>query len=106
MFGYALGRHAADWLEGKSVPQAMDILPIALTRDNIAQYEADQANPAAVYRGCGEARRVPQDVREHLLRHARQRISTFRGRPRRRNRALCLVRGEPRSLTKRNPRGA
>jgi ribose transport system substrate-binding protein len=49
VFGYAMGQHAADWLEGKSVPQAMDILPIALTTDNIAQYEADLADPAAVY---------------------------------------------------------
>ena len=31
VFGYAMGQHAADWLDGKSIPQAMDILPIALT---------------------------------------------------------------------------
>ena len=49
VFGYAMGQHAADWLEGKTVPQAMDILPIALTIDNIAQYEADLADPASVY---------------------------------------------------------
>jgi ribose transport system substrate-binding protein len=49
VFGYALGAKAADWLEGKSVPQAMDILPVALTKDNLPQYEADQADPAAVY---------------------------------------------------------
>ncbi len=49
VFGYALGVHAADWLDGKSVPQAMDILPFALTRDNIDEYAADQANPGAVY---------------------------------------------------------
>lgn len=49
VFGYAMGQHAADWLEGKSIPQAMDILPKALTADNIAQYEADLADPAAVY---------------------------------------------------------
>ena len=48
-FGYAMGQFAADWLEGKSVPQAMDILPIALTSSNIAQYEADLADPASVY---------------------------------------------------------
>jgi ribose transport system substrate-binding protein len=50
VFGYAMGQHAADWLAGKSIPQAMDILPSALTANNIAQYEADQANPAAVFR--------------------------------------------------------
>ena len=49
VFGYAMGQHAADWLEGKSIPQAMDILPSALTGDNLAQYETDLANPAAVY---------------------------------------------------------
>jgi ribose transport system substrate-binding protein len=48
-FGYAHGQNAADWLEGKSVPQAMDVLPSLLTRENIAQYEADFADPAAVY---------------------------------------------------------
>jgi ribose transport system substrate-binding protein len=49
VFGYAMGQFAADWLMGKSVPQAMDILPIALTKDNIRQYEADLADPAPVY---------------------------------------------------------
>jgi len=49
VFGYAMGQYAADWLEGKSVPQAMDTLPQALTLENIGQYEADLADPAAVY---------------------------------------------------------
>jgi len=49
VFGYALGQHAADWLEGKHVPQAMDILPSLLTIDNLAAYEADLADPDAVY---------------------------------------------------------
>jgi len=49
IFGYALGAFAADWLSGKSVPQAMDALPIALTKDNLAAYEADQLDPGAVY---------------------------------------------------------
>lgn len=44
-----MGQHAADWLEGKSIPLAMDILPRALSRENIAQYEADLANPSQVY---------------------------------------------------------
>ena len=46
IFGYAMGQHAADWLEGKSIPQAMDILPSALTPENLALYEADLADPA------------------------------------------------------------
>ena len=49
VFGYAMGQHAADWLEGKSIPQAMDILPTLLTQQNLAQYEADLVDPAAVY---------------------------------------------------------
>jgi ribose transport system substrate-binding protein len=49
IFGYAMGQHAADWLEGKVIPQAMDILPHALTADTLAQYEADVADPAGVY---------------------------------------------------------
>jgi ribose transport system substrate-binding protein len=49
VFGYALGINAADWLEGKSVPQAMDILPLALNKDNLAAFEADQADPGAVF---------------------------------------------------------
>jgi ribose transport system substrate-binding protein len=49
VFGYAMAQHAADWLEGKSIPQAMDILPSALTLANIAQYEKDASEPGAVY---------------------------------------------------------
>ena len=49
VFGYAMGQYAGDWLQGKSIPQAMDILPVALTRNNIAQYEADLADPAAAF---------------------------------------------------------
>jgi ribose transport system substrate-binding protein len=50
IFGYALGQYAADWLEGKSVPQGMDILPKALTVQNIDQYESDTADPGSVFR--------------------------------------------------------
>jgi ribose transport system substrate-binding protein len=49
VFGYAMGQFAADWLEGKSIPQAMDIIPIALTSANLDQYEADLLDPASVY---------------------------------------------------------
>ncbi len=49
VFGYALGAFAADWLEGKWVPQAMDILPRALTAENIAAYEADLQRPNQVF---------------------------------------------------------
>ena len=50
VFGYAMGQYAADWLDGKSVPQAMDILPIALTKAGLPQYEADLVDPSAVFR--------------------------------------------------------
>ena len=50
IFAYAMGQHAADWLEGKSVPQAMDILPRALTLLNISRYEDDVADPGSVYK--------------------------------------------------------
>lgn len=49
VFGYAMGQHVADWLDGNSIPQAMDILPTALTEENLDQYEKDLADPAAVY---------------------------------------------------------
>lgn len=49
VFGYAMGQHAADWLDGKSIPQAMDILPRALSLENMAQYEKDVAEPGRVY---------------------------------------------------------
>lgn len=49
VFGYAMGQFAADCLEGKSIPQAIDILPIALTSENIGQYQADWVNPAGVF---------------------------------------------------------
>ena len=50
VFGYAMGQHAADWLEGKSIPQAMDALPRVLTPQDIGQYERDTADPAMVYK--------------------------------------------------------
>jgi ribose transport system substrate-binding protein len=49
IFGYALGQYAADWMEGRTVPQAMDVLPYLLTPENIAQYREDLADPAAVW---------------------------------------------------------
>ena len=49
VFGYAMGHYAADWLAGKSIPQAMDILPIAISLENIAQYQSDLINPDAVF---------------------------------------------------------
>jgi ribose transport system substrate-binding protein len=49
IFGFAMGQQSADWLEGKFIPQAMDILPMELNAETIPQYETDVADPAAVY---------------------------------------------------------
>ena len=65
------GSMRADWLEGKSVPQAMDILPIALTS---AEHRPVRSGPRRSGSGIfrpGAARRLSQDVRQHLLRHTR-----------------------------------
>ena len=49
VFGYAMGQHAADWLEGKSIPQAMDILPTLISAETLASFEADRSDPAKIY---------------------------------------------------------
>ena len=49
VFGYAMGQHAADWLDGKVIPQAIDVLPNELNLETIPVYESDVADPAAVY---------------------------------------------------------
>lgn len=49
IFGYALAQHAADWLEGRSVPQGLDILPSLVSRETLSRFERDTADPAAVY---------------------------------------------------------
>lgn len=56
VFAYALGQHAADWLEGRSIPQAMDILPSALSASDLVQYEADLADPASVWHDVARRR--------------------------------------------------
>jgi ribose transport system substrate-binding protein len=56
IFGYAMGNHAADWLEGKSIPQAMDILPSLLSRANIQDYEQDMADPGAIFRDSARSK--------------------------------------------------
>lgn len=62
IFGYALGHYAADWMEGKSVPQAMDVLPKVLTEQNLADYEADLKDPAAVF---ADPKRHSEYLREY-----------------------------------------
>ena len=50
IFGYALGQNAADWLDGRSVPQGLEIQPTLLSADSLAQFERDTADPAEVFR--------------------------------------------------------
>lgn len=49
IFGYVMGQQAADWIEGKSIPKAIDVLPIALTGMNLDRYRDDMAHPGQVY---------------------------------------------------------
>ncbi len=49
IFGYALAQYAADWLEGRSVPQGLDILPSLLSLQSLSEFERDAGNPAAVF---------------------------------------------------------
>jgi ribose transport system substrate-binding protein len=54
MFAYAMGQNAADWLDGKPIPQAIDIHPILLSSpQQIDLYEADERNPGAAYKDPG-----------------------------------------------------
>lgn len=50
VFAYGIGYYAVDWMDGKSVPQAMDILPSLLTADKLDQYLKDFADPGAVFK--------------------------------------------------------
>jgi ribose transport system substrate-binding protein len=50
IFGYAMGQQAADWLEGKSIPQAMDILPKLITAETKSGFDADVSQPQAIYK--------------------------------------------------------
>lgn len=49
IFGYAMGQQAADWIEGRSIPKAIDVLPYALTAQNLEAYKTDMADPGRVY---------------------------------------------------------
>jgi ribose transport system substrate-binding protein len=74
VFGYALGQFAADFLEGRHVPQAMDILPFALTPETIGAYQQDVADPGAVWFDLERRDRylrmygdICYDTRDHYL---------------------------------------
>ena len=67
IFSYAMGQHAADWLEGKSIPQAMDILPRALTLQNLDAYERDVGSPRRRLSGSTETCSLSQNVRQYLF---------------------------------------
>lgn len=44
-----MGQQAADWIEVRSIPTAIDLLPYALTAQNLEAYKADMAEPGKVY---------------------------------------------------------
>jgi ribose transport system substrate-binding protein len=60
IFGYAMGQHAADWIDGRSIPKAIDVLPFALTAGNLDAYKADMEDPGRVY---GDPARLKSYVR-------------------------------------------
>jgi Periplasmic binding protein domain len=69
IFAYAMGQHAADWLEGKSIP-AGDGHPAA--RADAAEHRALRSRrrrSRVCLQGPGASRVVSQDVRQYLLRH-------------------------------------
>jgi ribose transport system substrate-binding protein len=50
IFGYAWSQFAARWLDGKNIPQAINVVPVALTSPaQITAYDKAEDNPAAVW---------------------------------------------------------
>lgn len=50
IFGYAMGRFAGDWVEGKCIPQGVSILPLGVDGpDAVDTYRAQQQDPAGVF---------------------------------------------------------
>jgi ribose transport system substrate-binding protein len=50
IFGYAWSQFAARWLDGKNIPQAINVIPVALTSPSqIAAYNSAEDNPAKVW---------------------------------------------------------
>jgi ribose transport system substrate-binding protein len=49
IYQYAVGQLACDWIEGKSVPQVLNVQLVPVTADNVDAYIAANADPAAVY---------------------------------------------------------
>ncbi len=56
--GYGWGQHAADWIEGKSIPLVVALQVVALdSADAINRFRADMENPAPIYE---DKERLPQ----------------------------------------------
>lgn len=49
VLGYAYGQYAADWIEGRSIPQALLVNPVSVTKNTAEQYAKDMANAGAVF---------------------------------------------------------
>jgi len=48
IMGYVIGQRSCDWIEGKSIPRALLIPPVELTKATIDTYNTDMAQPAEV----------------------------------------------------------
>jgi ribose transport system substrate-binding protein len=49
IYQYAVGQLACDWIEGKSVPQVLNIHLVPVTAENVDAFVAANSDPAAVY---------------------------------------------------------
>lgn len=50
IMAYTMGRFAADWLDGKTIPQGICIKPRAISgSEDVEQYRADEADPGSVW---------------------------------------------------------
>jgi ribose transport system substrate-binding protein len=49
IYQYAVGQLACDWIEGKSVPQVLNIHLVPVTPENVDAFVESNSNPAAVY---------------------------------------------------------
>jgi ribose transport system substrate-binding protein len=50
VYEYAVGQLCCDWIEGKSVPQVMDVNLFPITKANIDSFLTDDRNPRAAYK--------------------------------------------------------
>ena len=71
VFGYAMGQHAAYWLEGKSIPQAMGHPSPGPHSRQHCIVRSRSCRPGRRLRRPRAPRLVSEDVRQYLLRYSR-----------------------------------